>query len=92
VKRILGLALGSGQISYVLKEDGCDMLLNYGVKEIRSSHQHTALKTVKSLYDKFQPNFICIQDIYDSECRLGTKQRQSIKAIEAWPYYNHIPI
>lgn len=84
MKRILGLALGSGQIGYVLKEDGHDMLLDYGVKEIKSSQQPSALKTLQLLYDKFQPDFICIQDIYDSESRLGTKQRQSIKAIEAW--------
>jgi len=84
VKHVLGLALGSGQVGYVLKEDSCDMLLDYGVKEIRSSHQHTALKTVQSLYDKLKPDFICIQDIYDHECRLGPKQRQSIKVIETW--------
>ena len=70
-QRILSLAFASRHMGFVVAHD-VDNLMDWGVKNIPRTDKDIALAKVQKLISHYQPALICIQNIKDSECRLGT--------------------
>jgi len=88
--RILSLVFGTRKVGFSVSY-GTDNLIDWGVKHIPGSDKNIALEKVRELFDRFQPDFICLQDINDRQCRLRKSVRDIIAEVSTFAKDNNIP-
>jgi len=80
--RILSIAFASKRLGFVVA-DSRKQIIDYGTLKIPKTDKVLALKRVHGLIELFNPNFICIQNIEDSDCRLGNAVKIILRELES---------
>lgn len=78
---VLGVVVRGKRLSYCVLEPP-DSLLDWGVKDFPDRRMETIEKLLGHIFDFYRPEYLVIEDVMNSTCRLSGRNIQVVKKIE----------